>query len=50
MIDFGGKKISQICCGFEHSFFISTDWEVYACGKGEQGQLGTRKSINEFIP
>lgn len=33
-------KISQVACGAEHTFLLTTKNEVYCCGLNIKGQLG----------
>jgi alpha-tubulin suppressor-like RCC1 family protein len=41
----------MIACGEEHSCFLTTENTLYACGKGDFGQLGIGYSTTrEFRP
>ncbi len=31
---------SKISAGFQHSLFLTTDGQIYGCGKGDKYQLG----------
>nr|XP_054756595.1 RCC1-like G exchanging factor-like protein [Lytechinus pictus] len=33
-------KIKQVCCGHDHSLFLTEDGHVYSCGWGADGQTG----------
>ncbi|RZC41443.1 RCC1 domain containing protein [Asbolus verrucosus] len=48
--DVDGKKITDIECGQDHTFAITEDGSVYACGWGADGQtgLGTFDNVSEF--
>ncbi|KAL0487263.1 alpha-tubulin suppressor ATS1 and related RCC1 domain-containing protein [Acrasis kona] len=43
----GSKQVKQVECGYEHTFFLTTDNEVWVCGANECGQLGLPKSVSE---
>ncbi|XP_006821037.1 RCC1-like G exchanging factor-like protein [Saccoglossus kowalevskii] len=35
-----GNSVVQICCGHDHSLFLTEDGRVYSCGWGADGQTG----------
>jgi alpha-tubulin suppressor-like RCC1 family protein len=39
-------KISKICAGDTHSLFLTDDGKLYACGRNQNGQLGTSSVTN----
>ena len=41
-----GVDIQAICCGQNHSLFLSSNGTVYACGNGFYGQLGLEVGID----
>ncbi|XP_051982240.1 probable E3 ubiquitin-protein ligase HERC3 [Xyrauchen texanus] len=46
-----GSKVSQIACGQHHTLALSELYNViYSFGRGEQGQLGTAKTVNQPVP
>lgn len=46
----GGEKIAQVCCGQDHSLFITETGKVYSCGWGADGQTGLGVYENQSIP
>eukprot|EP00629_Pelagomonadales_sp_RCC1024_P015030 CAMPEP_0119261496 /NCGR_PEP_ID=MMETSP1329-20130426/1542_1 /TAXON_ID=114041 /ORGANISM="Genus nov. species nov., Strain RCC1024" /LENGTH=670 /DNA_ID=CAMNT_0007261061 /DNA_START=319 /DNA_END=2327 /DNA_ORIENTATION=+ len=46
----GGRRVSQIACGGEHSVALTEDGEVHSCGAGNKGQLGHGGVENEQFP
>jgi alpha-tubulin suppressor-like RCC1 family protein len=46
----GVGSIKEIGVGDFHSIFLSRRGEVYACGLGEYGQLGTGDNHNRLTP
>ncbi|XP_018611660.2 probable E3 ubiquitin-protein ligase HERC4 isoform X2 [Scleropages formosus] len=46
-----GAEVSQIACGRHHTLaYISSLKKVYACGRGEQGQLGSGMTCDQYVP
>jgi alpha-tubulin suppressor-like RCC1 family protein len=43
-----GRK--QISAGYAHTMFLTKTGEVYACGSGENGQLGTGDNESRLTP
>jgi hypothetical protein len=43
-------KIEHASCGFAYSFFINDQGQVFACGTGENGRMGTGDTIDRSIP
>lgn len=43
-------NIAKVSCGARHSLFLSKFKEVFACGDGDQGQLGQGFNRKEFSP
>jgi alpha-tubulin suppressor-like RCC1 family protein len=41
----GLPRIKQVEHGGEHTLFLSYEGEVYSCGRGDKGQLGTGSTI-----
>lgn len=39
-----GITVDKISCGFQHSLFLTSNGDIYGCGKCSRGQLG---SLNE---
>nr|XP_018901900.1 PREDICTED: Williams-Beuren syndrome chromosomal region 16 protein-like isoform X1 [Bemisia tabaci] len=49
-IRLGNEKIVSVCCGQDHSMFITESGKVYACGWGADGQTGLGHHENEWQP
>ena len=43
-------KIIAVSCGHAHTVFLTDEGEVWACGVGEYGVLGTGNSANSTVP
>lgn len=43
-------KIKKISCGNEHSLFLTTQGDVYACGNSEDGVIGLNNKTNQYSP
>ncbi|MDQ1074609.1 MULTISPECIES: hypothetical protein [Microbacterium] len=43
-------RISQISAGTEHSLAVTTDGDVWAWGRGTEGQLGNGEAQNSAVP
>jgi len=43
-------NIVKVSCGSNHTLFLSKFKEVFACGDGDQGQLGQGHFRKEFSP
>ena len=48
--DGNAEKIKSVSCGRFHSVFLTTRGQVYVCGDGQCGQLGTGNTENVSIP
>ncbi|CAH2233206.1 jg2743 [Pararge aegeria aegeria] len=46
----GKEKIVDVCCGQDHSLFITESGRVYACGWGADGQTGLGAYTNQGFP
>ncbi|XP_047530126.1 RCC1-like G exchanging factor-like protein [Vanessa atalanta] len=46
----GKEKIVDICCGQDHSLFITESGNVYSCGWGADGQTGLGTYENQGFP
>jgi alpha-tubulin suppressor-like RCC1 family protein len=46
----GTNPIKEISAGFAHTVFLTENGEVYACGYGGHGQLGTGDRENHLTP
>uniref|UniRef100_A0A2A4J9T2 Uncharacterized protein n=1 Tax=Heliothis virescens TaxID=7102 RepID=A0A2A4J9T2_HELVI len=46
----GGQKITSVCCGQDHTLFITESGRVFACGWGADGQTGLGTYENRAIP
>ncbi|GBP51740.1 RCC1-like G exchanging factor-like protein [Eumeta japonica] len=46
----GSEQIIDICCGQDHSLFITESGKVYSCGWGADGQTGLGHYDNQGIP
>jgi alpha-tubulin suppressor-like RCC1 family protein len=46
----GTDPIKEISAGGSHTMFLTEKGEVYACGLGEDGQLGTGDNENHLTP
>ena len=44
------EEKARISCGDVHTMFLTKEGHVYACGYGEDGQLGTEKEDDELLP
>lgn len=44
------KNITNVCCGQDHSMFLSESGQVYACGWGADGQTGLGHFENQSEP
>ena len=44
-----GKNIISVACGQNHSMFLSSSGEVFACGNGYYGQLGLDREIDYVL-
>lgn len=43
------NKISEICCGSDHSLALSVDGDIFSWGRGNKYQLGKGTEISEFL-
>jgi alpha-tubulin suppressor-like RCC1 family protein len=43
-------RIKDVAIGIYHTVFLNVNGEVYACGYGRNGQLGTGDRENRLIP
>ncbi|OWR43220.1 Williams-Beuren syndrome chromosomal region 16 protein [Danaus plexippus plexippus] len=46
----GKENIKSVCCGQDHSLFITESGKVYACGWGADGQTGLGIYENQGFP
>ncbi|CAB3241174.1 unnamed protein product [Arctia plantaginis] len=46
----GVEKIVNVCCGQDHTLFVTEGGKVYACGWGADGQTGLGTYENQAIP
>lgn len=46
----GKEKIVSVCCGQDHTLFVTEGGKVYACGWGADGQTGLGTYDNQAIP
>ncbi|KAI5634820.1 regulator of chromosome condensation (RCC1) repeat domain-containing protein [Phthorimaea operculella] len=46
----GGEEITDVCCGQDHTLFITESGKVYACGWGADGQTGLGSYDNQGVP
>lgn len=44
------SSISQVSCGYYHTVFLTKDGDVYVCGRGTDGRLGTGDGAGRLIP
>jgi len=44
------RKVKMVSCGSRHTAFVTTNGELYLCGSGDAGQLGTGMRTTELIP
>jgi alpha-tubulin suppressor-like RCC1 family protein len=44
------KIAKTVSCGWQTTFILTTDGEVYSCGGGERGLLGTGNLMKALIP
>lgn len=47
-IDTKGIIVKEIAAGDSHTLFLSKQGNIYACGNGKEGQLGTRENYEDF--
>lgn len=45
-----GAKAASISCGRHHTLILTDDGEIFTCGVGEYGRLGTGSSSDALIP
>ncbi|XP_068626747.1 RCC1-like G exchanging factor-like protein [Battus philenor] len=55
MVSYNIKKLGQenivdVCCGQDHTLFLTESGKVYACGWGADGQTGLGNYKNQAIP
>lgn len=43
-------KVVQTSCGSQHSCFLTSEGDVYTCGKGSRGRLGVGDSAKRATP
>jgi len=48
--DLRHTSIKNVSCGARHTIFLSRFKEVFSCGDGEFGQLGTGQNRRENVP
>ena len=48
--DIEKEQITQIACGDNHTFALTSEGEVYSWGNNENGQLGIGNGINDAGP
>ncbi|XP_068627442.1 RCC1-like G exchanging factor-like protein [Battus philenor] len=46
----GQENIVDVCCGQDHTLFLTESGKVYACGWGADGQTGLGNYKNQAIP
>ncbi|CAG9796320.1 unnamed protein product [Diatraea saccharalis] len=46
----GKEVIINVCCGQDHTLFITESGKVYACGWGADGQTGLGNYENQSVP
>ncbi|KAJ0182252.1 hypothetical protein K1T71_001621 [Dendrolimus kikuchii] len=46
----GKENIVDVCCGQDHSLFITESGRVYSCGWGADGQTGLGTFLNQAAP
>lgn len=46
----GKEEIVDVCCGQDHSLFITESGKVYSCGWGADGQTGQGTFLNQAFP
>ncbi|XP_013187025.1 RCC1-like G exchanging factor-like protein [Amyelois transitella] len=46
----GKEKIASVCCGQDHTLFLTESGKVYACGWGADGQTGLGNYDNQGPP
>ena len=46
----GKTSIKSISCGAKHTSMIDKDGNLYVCGTGEFGQLGTNSKNKQILP
>ncbi|KAJ2948174.1 hypothetical protein O0L34_g9982 [Tuta absoluta] len=46
----GGEDITDVCCGQDHTLFITESGKVYGCGWGADGQTGIGSYDNQGVP
>eukprot|EP00475_Leptophrys_vorax_P031344 TRINITY_DN47464_c0_g1_i2.p1 TRINITY_DN47464_c0_g1~~TRINITY_DN47464_c0_g1_i2.p1 ORF type:complete len:518 (+),score=138.60 TRINITY_DN47464_c0_g1_i2:54-1607(+) len=47
--DHSGGQVTHIACGKQHTLFLNSEGEVYACGDNTWGQCGTGKASSDPI-
>lgn len=45
-----GQQVSLLACGWRHTMAVSTSGQVYAWGRGVNGQLGVGEAVDRWTP
>lgn len=46
-LDYFGKKVKHVACGWAHTLVLTKDGEVFVCGDNKNGGLGLSKEISK---
>ena len=50
IINLGNEEIIDVCCGQDHTLFLTNDGKVWSCGWGADGQTGQGHTNICYIP
>lgn len=48
--ELSGKHVIDVACSYFHTAVVTAEGELYACGRNDFGQLGTKDGVDKHVP